>query len=987
MTQRQQKKRRITENEKDELSLDDQLSLRAERVKKGESFDPGLSDEEWLRIVHATDWDQQTVFDPEKLAELKDFLRSPEFKRQVLDAKRKVNVNLTDEEWAEAVMANIWTYGSTAIVLVGMASGMNSRLMAFFGISEMSQSEGVMMAIMQLTGLATGGVPGFITVTVHHVVMRKVRAAIGRIRTTLSESEGFRETLLDIESYFGGLDRRQLAAVLDGHGPLPANPRDVMVVPEGEEGHFLGEEGVRLGDIPQPTPTPRQAVVAPEENPAAAVPEEVLERNSMASEWELFNEMEAMQPGPSLEFASGDPVEAMNAATYTRKLQLDRMAQQGLITETEYDNLLGFLYENPTKEWPRDAMVDEGKHDDYLDIETRVDELGEARVAELEAEEAFQVVQLDADLAAEAASGALTTAEAAAQAGGDALAGVRAVAGVLGGPEMAAVQAAGLVAMPIWMLHKQAAARQAIFLDQRFDRVANSKSILELAKANGTNYRRGGNSETQGFVRDTWDGFDPRVEIDNFIGEHPETEGFLAPDYGLGKEYDFDAFYGPRGAEYLKWRLEGKGKANPDGQTISEGMEDIREIYRPYTGTYQKDIEADRQELAELGAGRQKEWWEAFVNPANQKDIDNYYDYTTPQDNTNVRVKSRDTIWLDEHKDILKRRAQDEHARLDKLDQVYHRGINRNYVRPKNYERDLKERSTNNKTLGNMEGVGENNEPMRSDFAHEQGVSKPTRGSYGSEFAGAYQQDVATWQTEQNAYESAHDVWENKQTGAAYWKGLYDNLNQKQHQAGESNGITGRAGQSLGEVSGTQDVIDKPHDSTKTSLYIPGASKTQLNANQNGDTNWNGGKDRGEGGSGNVSQYQSGSSTKRARREKGVQQYNPGENTVSHEVYNAPTDAYHGKVLYAGDEESHVHAHGAHTDEQEGYKGDHVIQIAPGGGNQLGQPPPAVGRSKISVDQLRGIYAIDKTIPNFTTLARVAKQNFMASISETTNYV
>jgi hypothetical protein len=137
--------------------------------------------------------------------------------------------------------------------------------------------------------------------------------------------------------------------------------------------------------------------------------------------------------------------------------------------------------------------------------------------------------------------------------------------------------------------------------------------------------------------------------------------------------------------------------------------------------------------------------------------------------------------------------------------------------------------------------------------------------------------------------------------------------------------------------------------------------------------------------------------------EKGERQYANGHHEFSDQIplLNTLRSQQQGAVFHSNDPELAAPSFGHSLLNTDGYKGHINEQVAPGLNTSIDQPSdnkfdPSVptdmrdrpqlsnqfNRSKLDVEDLRSMYTLDQTIPNFLTLDRTAKQNFMASISD-----
>ena len=136
---------------------------------------------------------------------------------------------------------------------------------------------------------------------------------------------------------------------------------------------------------------------------------------------------------------------------------------------------------------------------------------------------------------------------------------------------------------------------------------------------------------------------------------------------------------------------------------------------------------------------------------------------------------------------------------------------------------------------------------------------------------------------------------------------------------------------------------------------------------------------------------------------KGTRQYPTGQHEFSDQRHlrYATEENSADDVFHSNDPEIAAPSFGHSLLDRDGYKGDVVEQVAPGNTNNIGQPNIDVtdaatptdmlgrkqlsnqfNRSKLNIEDLRSMYTLDESIPNFLTLDRTAKQNFMADITD-----
>ena len=139
--------------------------------------------------------------------------------------------------------------------------------------------------------------------------------------------------------------------------------------------------------------------------------------------------------------------------------------------------------------------------------------------------------------------------------------------------------------------------------------------------------------------------------------------------------------------------------------------------------------------------------------------------------------------------------------------------------------------------------------------------------------------------------------------------------------------------------------------------------------------------------------------------EKGNRQYPTGHHEFSDQRYLRMKTVESSKedIFHSNDAEIAAPSFGHSLLSKDGYKGDVIEQVAPGNTNNIGRPdaPPdpidpsvptdMIGRKQLSnvfqksalnIEDLRSMYTLDESIPNFLTLDRTAKQNFMADITD-----
>jgi hypothetical protein len=119
----------------------------------------------------------------------------------------------------------------------------------------------------------------------------------------------------------------------------------------------------------------------------------------------------------------------------------------------------------------------------------------------------------------------------------------------------------------------------------------------------------------------------------------------------------------------------------------------------------------------------------------------------------------------------------------------------------------------------------------------------------------------------------------------------------------------------------------------------------------------------------------------RAPADTGERQARPGS-TFSTQPHLGPVGGG-SSVFHTHDPEVAAPSYGHSLTSTKGYKANVVEQVAPGENTHIGQPPVNAPKAKFTIHDLRSIYAMDKSIPNFTILAQTANQNFMHSMMET----
>lgn len=196
--------------------------------------------------------------------------------------------------------------------------------------------------------------------------------------------------------------------------------------------------------------------------------------------------------------------------------------------------------------------------------------------------------------------------------------------------------------------------------------------------------------------------------------------------------------------------------------------------------------------------------------------------------------------------------------------------------------------------------------------------------------------------------------------------------------AQHSGGIDDRVGQGGGEAE-VEEPINKQHRGRQNpSLAVnnignlPGASDkgTRVTSTLNDPVT------SGALPSGNL--YSNGT---RAPADTGERQAAPGT-TFSTCPHLGPVGGG-SSVFHTHDPDVAAPSYGHSLTSTKGYKANVVEQVAPGENTNIGQPPVSAPKSKFTIHDLRSIYAMDKSIPNFTILAQTANQNFMHSMMET----
>jgi hypothetical protein len=161
------------------------------------------------------------------------------------------------------------------------------------------------------------------------------------------------------------------------------------------------------------------------------------------------------------------------------------------------------------------------------------------------------------------------------------------IEGIMAGGEL--VGGATLAALPLYYLHKDLKEKERASTNQESSQLIRNRSIAQDAGELG---------------------FDPAEPIEAFIKEHPEMETTLKTQNMIidGKtqyNYDFDAFYGPRTAEYLRWRNENKDKLGDKGISVQEALDKLSKLNNPFTnvGDFQKKIDARRLKEKNIRSG------------------------------------------------------------------------------------------------------------------------------------------------------------------------------------------------------------------------------------------------------------------------------------------------------------------------------------------------------------------------------------------------
>jgi hypothetical protein len=78
------------------------------------------------------------------------------------------------------------------------------------------------------------------------------------------------------------------------------------------------------------------------------------------------------------------------------------------------------------------------------------------------------------------------------------------------------------------------------------------------------------------------------LPINDFVKKHPEMGPTFKKEKGedhgvMQYDYDYDAFYGPRAAEYLKWRNDNKEKLGTNGISVGDALTKLKETNNPFT--------------------------------------------------------------------------------------------------------------------------------------------------------------------------------------------------------------------------------------------------------------------------------------------------------------------------------------------------------------------------------------------------------------------
>ena len=159
--------------------------------------------------------------------------------------------------------------------------------------------------------------------------------------------------------------------------------------------------------------------------------------------------------------------------------------------------------------------------------------------------------------------------------------------GVMAGGEIAS--AAAVAFLPFYYIHKDMKEKEQSEEDQSTSQVIRNQSIADSAVSLG---------------------FDPSGPINDFIKDHPDMETTfkntkMEVDGVMQYDYDYDAFYGPRAAEYLKWRNDNKSKFGDRGISVEEAMTKLKETNNPFTNReeYQKNLAERRKKEKDIRSG------------------------------------------------------------------------------------------------------------------------------------------------------------------------------------------------------------------------------------------------------------------------------------------------------------------------------------------------------------------------------------------------
>ena len=116
--------------------------------------------------------------------------------------------------------------------------------------------------------------------------------------------------------------------------------------------------------------------------------------------------------------------------------------------------------------------------------------------------------------------------------------------------------------------------------------------------------------------------------------------------------------------------------------------------------------------------------------------------------------------------------------------------------------------------------------------------------------------------------------------------------------------------------------------------------------------------------------------------ETGIRQYRTHEFSTQKTLRGVKRQTNPETTFHALDPEKSVSSYGHSLLSSGGYKGNLSAQIAPPGTNDIAQPRPQFAHSALDIHDLRAMYTLDQSIPNFLTLDRTAKQNFKADITD-----